>query len=701
MKLRRISQLASTAHGLSSSVRNTLKVRALQSLTIALDGAVSAGRAGEPLTINRFVEVLAERWSEIYRETRRKCDTGKLNDFKPETVRSIREELVGTGIALHKIWNALKRGVPGLFDTSAPKRSQGRIVYIEDDDRKTLPLLARFDEILAVDARYRRQSAGTRVLSADNDMPPRKIARRVAGERPYDVMHIGQQTEDVLQRLEAARVLLNVGKLVADIQRAKAELGESTWPATRRDWRRRTRKRGLRGVALKRAWKNFMEARDRHSERARYNSRLGRLRAMQAIYDELQERGLVDHQNVEIKSAFYKSRTRRFQARNVWPSEASSGIENRIALPGEMQASLLEIARLMNKLEPGRYTETTKAPSELVIPQRMRWFKVLDPVLDAPWQAADAGTVDLVGLDVSGSQAQILAVLMGLRDVEDDLRKMAFKKIVAASALALHRDRKIKLPADLISDHSLLEENAKAAMKLLYGASEKSLADKGRLDPDKYGSGLALKTLGVLFKKTPIIARLRQYLDVCKAVGESACAMNPAAGVTVVDPLDGTSFTWNPPIRRKKPVPSGSFTLYCWPPVQIRTGPQAGEYKVDKGKLRRRIAPGLIQMLDALYAAIVVVLLNAAGIKDVIAIHDAFLVPGTRPAREGLEEALHDAGRIWLPKLGPVYDFFENYLPAETEYGRLVREWRAAWDQRVQAGDSPNFRTKYEGSELR
>src|SRR5262249_13703924 len=46
MKLRRMSALASTARGLSPGVRSVLKLRALQSLAIALDCAIQAGRAG-------------------------------------------------------------------------------------------------------------------------------------------------------------------------------------------------------------------------------------------------------------------------------------------------------------------------------------------------------------------------------------------------------------------------------------------------------------------------------------------------------------------------------------------------------------------------------------------------------------------------------------------------------------------------------
>jgi hypothetical protein len=726
LKLQRMATITSRARGLSSTVRASIKTRAIQSLTIALDCAVHAGRVNQPLTINRYTEALAERWSGIYRQTRETWDTGSLNNFKLATVRSIRKEIIGNGVALHDIWKTIRGGVSGLYKTSAPVKDMGRLVYLEDDDGKPLPMLARFDEILDRDQSYQRRSIDrTRLLLADEEVPPRKIAQDVAGERPFDIMHVKKGTIEIFRRLEQARVWLRVPELVEDIQRAEAELAESTWPAIRREYHstvlpatlemhqvahdppklpkrasdedrfwnyvERSLTWKFRKEVKSRAWNEFITVGNRQSELARYNSRHGRLQSMRAIYGELRERGIADRKDVEIKSTFYKHTTRRFQAENVWPSEASSGRDEITALPPDLQSGFFDGVEWHGERPPA----STAPPTEYVIPQRVRWFKARPD--------ADGKPVSLIGLDVSGSQAQILAVLMGLRDVEEELRDMPFKRIVAVSAIALHRGRRIKLPDDLVEDRGLLEENAKGAMKLLYGAAEKSISGSSRRDPDKYGSGLRAETLKVIFEKTPIIARLRQYLDVCEAIGEAACAKNPAAGITVVDPLDEASFTWNPPMRRKKKVSSGKFTLYCWPPVPIRTGPQTGEYRVDKGELTRRIAPGLIQMLDALFAAIVVRLLNDAGIKNVVAIHDAFLVPNTRPAFEGLDTALTNAGRIWLPKVWPVYDVFEQHLPADSEYGKIVRDWRAVWEQRMKNCEAgrvawPNFATKFEGA---
>jgi hypothetical protein len=152
--------------------------------------------------------------------------------------------------------------------------------------------------------------------------------------------------------------------------------------------------------------------------------------------------------------------------------------------------------------------------------------------------------------------------------------------------------------------------------------------------------------------------------------------------------------------RRAASGRSGAFKLYCYPPVGVGDG----GYKVDAAKLSRRIAPGLVQMLDALFAAEVVAALNDAGVRDVVAIHDAFLIPVGH--YELLQPALERAARAWFPKLDRVYSVFERYLPPDHEHGQLVREWRATWEQRLAAceeglGAWPDFRTKPEGAQFR
>lgn len=542
----------------------------------------------------------------------------------------------------------------------------------------------------------------------------------MAGEQPFDVMHIGPASESVLTRLEAARVWLCVPELYNDIEAAKAQIAASPWPGLRQSWEAalpglfasaglaeipewapRTATPEIRFWATaarwnvlrarqalqRQEWKAFLAVGRRAQERDRYRVLAGRLASMESIRDEVRARGIADDADVEIKSTFYKHRTRRFQAVNVWPPEASSGQELVVALTPQEGEAVARLARLF-------YGSTrTDVPSRTVVPQRIRWFRALDPMLDAPHRAArgEAGLVDLCGLDVSGSQAQILAVVMGLRDLEDQLHHTPFKKLVALSIRALQQRRKIQASRELLENDTWLENVAKGAgMPGLYGGRPSNIAAELCRDPERYGPGLSTAGVEALFRHDPTLTRLLEFLPICEALGRAA-----AAGVTVEDPLDGVSFTWNPPKRTKITVSSGAFKLYVYEP---------NRGIVDQPKLVRRIAPGLIHMLDALYASIVVVFLNQQGVRDVVAIHDAFLVPHT--AWYALMHAIEAAGREWLPLLRPFYDVFERYLPASTREGRVVRQWRERWEKRrvdCEAGRDtwPDFRTKHEGAEFR
>jgi hypothetical protein len=157
----------------------------------------------------------------------------------------------------------------------------------------------------------------------------------------------------------------------------------------------------------------------------------------------------------------------------------------------------------------------------------------------------------------------------------------------------------------------------------------------------------------------------------------------------------GALFTWNPPKRVKVVVGSGGFKLCVRAPVV-----RGKDALVDERKLTQRIGPGLIHMLDSLFASIVILLLNWQEVRDVISIHGAFLVP--EGAHRELRIAVQSAGRFWLPLLGPFYDVFERYLPATSPEGKIAREWGDRWKQRVADGNKwPDFLMKSEGAQTR
>src|SRR4030095_12596739 len=101
------------------------------------------------------------------------------------------------------------------------------------------------------------------------------------------------------------------------------------------------------------------------------------------------------------------------------------------------------------------------------------WFKVRSIIRSETISPLE----NLSGLDVSGSQAQILAVVMGLRDLEERLHRTPFKKLVALSIRALQKEGKVRISRKLLDDDTKLENVAKGVgMPALYGGRARQIA---------------------------------------------------------------------------------------------------------------------------------------------------------------------------------------------------------------------------------
>jgi hypothetical protein len=710
-----LADIEAGRRGLSAAVRADVGLRAQQALVVALDVALLAGRstrrdasgslrAGRPLTANVFVEALAARWSERYWDVRDKTGSGSLWNMTPETVVAIREELLRRAIDVRRLWVVVRDGVPGLYSTTLSHRL-GRTVTVDEDS----PLFKRFNEILAADPSYRRPIRGPRLLLADDPMPSRKIAQFVAGEHPFDVMTVGPATETALQRLEAARVFLHVPSVHDESVALKRQLADSAWPKALRAWedgpdhaemrRRQNRikvpvlerkptlaKRKARKAAQSRrdairtqAWKAFLTPANAKL-RNEYRALKGDALAMAALAEQVVRSRVVEQTDpdgwVEIKCGFYKHATRRFQARHAWPAEITGRDVRREVLGYHYGGDHGDIEEARIASRRGRWFRVAAS----VGPEE-RWRRYR--ALERQWPEADLDdprlddVQDLVEYDISGSQPQILAVLMGLREVEHGLSKTSFKTLVAKEALKLHEDAgsAFRLPGEMVDQDRLTNAVKDATMTRLYGSKPAQVVRNLQRDPDRYGFGLGDKrNVEALLTDVPMIRQLLEFLPVAEAVGLAAYAVDPTAGVEVVDPLDKTPFRWNPLRRQKIQVASGSFKLYVGAPVLSGDG-----YLVYKKKLIRRIAPGLIHMLDSFFAALVLERLHTHDVRDVVMIHDAWLVP--LDAEKRLTSAISSAGEPWLRGLGPIYDVFDRYLTGR--FAAVAREWRHRWEKRI------------------
>jgi hypothetical protein len=127
----------------------------------------------------------------------------------------------------------------------------------------------------------------------------------------------------------------------------------------------------------------------------------------------------------------------------------------------------------------------------------------------------------------------------------------------------------------------------------------------------------------------------------------------------------------------------------------MRKDRRGRERRHTKGSVLTSFAPCLIHTLEAAFAGHVIEALDAAGVRDIVAINDCFLVPSD--AMPTLLAATKAAGRPWFLSLGPFYGVFEHYLGDDPVYGPRVRGWREIWQQRVDAGnDWPELLMKSE-----
>jgi hypothetical protein len=378
---------------------------------------------------------------------------------------------------------------------------------------------------------------------------------------------------------------------------------------------------------------------------------------------------------VPIRNQFYVLLNRRYQPRFLWPTYVGA--------------------------------ETGERP-EFFRPLRSRWFKAPSPRLGVPYE-------DLVGVDVSSSQTQIIASFVGIEALERDASERSFKTLMAEEAWRRHEDSKdefhLAVPArgDAVEPYAgahdaRLEQLCKTLwMQICYGSTELESVRHQHQHPLTYGPGWTV-TNASRFKRG-LFERYRgvdQFLRACLEICHIASRRDPCAAVSLTDPLDRIEFRWNPIEREKREHRHGPHKLEVKLPPAYKPG--CTRYPVDEAALRRRLAPCVIHMLDAYFSSLVMTELSRRGVRDLVGIHDCWLVPAHMGTERGIERATDliaaardTAAEAWYRGLGPVFESMRGYLDDE---GSRFRGWisgvHANWEKRAQEGYRPAFRTKLE-----
>ena len=520
----------------------------------------------------------------------------------------------------------------------------------------------------------------------------RPVHQRVCEEQPYNVVTLGPGSEHVLSILEGARVQFNVEVFRDDYETLRDYLKIHPRPSMRSQGR------------------NYRKLRDFVSSYRRVYKQTDAIPV--ETVDEWVQWGDQPHQGgykpeplpreLWIRSRFFRSLNRRFHARNFWPERVHKEFRERWfsfpvhvpeqthAEPGGGQHEPWEHSVIEAHVSPGHYVER----------------------------------------DVVTSQIQTLAVFLGIEDLEalatsehptlkEWLADRLWKQHLETEGGLLARGYK---PPQNGNDQLLAF--AKAHLMRFYGGDLSKIIRKCGRDEGTYGPGwrtsrglwakptikpgtktVVLAKSGVgeaverateFFVKLPAWTDdLETFLVACRTLAERM------DGVVFQDPLDGTEFRWNHAQRGTKRVghyeievrPAGKDTKRGFVPLP------AGS--IDQTALARFISPCFTHGLDATFSSLVIEKLRQAGITDVVALHDAWLLPDTLPipddpkavldGRAALGHAISAAGEPWLLSLKGVYDQLIVLLGDDPTFGDFVRKIQNSWRERVEAENWPKF----------
>ena len=134
--------------------------------------------------------------------------------------------------------------------------------------------------------------------------------------------------------------------------------------------------------------------------------------------------------------------------------------------------------------------------------------------------------------DVSSSQTQVLAFLLGDHELEQIASTQSFNGYLAQRAWdkSHARGRRFKFQKPVVSedeykkpdDRRLRELVKEAWMRTLYGSQPYSITQEQRGKQDELGQGWNIDNLERFLKTTPGWKTVKTFLDACRAIGRRA-----------------------------------------------------------------------------------------------------------------------------------------------------------------------------------
>ena len=678
-----------------------------QAFVVVVDTVIAAGRHATGDLFNRIFDALASRWSPSF------IDAGERGAFtvyamSERTVKASYRELLLAGVPLDDLWREAvtkwfkKDGENPLYDVRRVPFGTYQITLAGD-----ATLRDEIEKLVRSDKQYRPAPRGHRLLLDEDPHPERVTQREVAAEWSFNEVVLGEKSETLLAVQEQTRLLFNITLFRYDCERIVKEANTIASGL----WEQHGIDATLDHACRKRDGKLIWSARHK------------------AVFTAIPKEGddyKARRRAVWIRLAQYDRRRSLIDNFDEVYARASRIPWGHVHKPADGETVLFDYRVIKSGFHRDinrRYSPAHFWPNHVPKAYRSRWFRVepawpLIAKADPLFARLYNPDYHFADRDISSSQTQILAVLLNIPDLEERARSKTpkFKHYLADEALRMHQESGGNLLADGYEGAEGYEKLVAFVkefwMRTLYGSAGREVVFNLAMEVDEYGLGWktraemwddhwlteAEQKAYVYLTSFPWYATVQRYLHACKHLGDRALMQSRFRGVELTDPYDGAPVRWNPIRRAPKRVAVGSHYLYPNLPGKHRD-PATGDYAVDSGHLKREIAPMAVHMLDAYFSSLVIEGLLKRGVRDVVGIHDNWLVPALTEAGSGgrvfpgvqvLEAAIQGAGRAWLEGLGSVYKEFIGYL-GDTDDGRWFQQLEADWRARVARQDWPTF----------
>lgn len=200
-----------------------LRERAVeQGLVMVFDTFLGAGLGRGQVTYQEVFDALCRGFSDHFVAKREIVDS--VRDMLPETVSKCRRDLLLSGIKPYVLWKAVKdwseNPIFKVEQENTGSRMVTRVLLLDEGEATR----KRYKKIIRSDPEYRPpRHFGIKVSFADQQLKePSEGRGRACGERPYNVVRLGDKSKELLKKQSAVTLYFDISAFNDDYKEAEA-----------------------------------------------------------------------------------------------------------------------------------------------------------------------------------------------------------------------------------------------------------------------------------------------------------------------------------------------------------------------------------------------------------------------------------------------------------------------------------------------